>query len=90
LTEGWEADRRSPVDALGWIGLGVVLALGAYFAFQRGARHADSEVRRLTRACRGDRELVERLIFAEMQRDASISMSVAAMRARRRLARDRR
>jgi hypothetical protein len=78
------------MDALGWIGLCVVLALGAYFALQRSARLGDSEVRRLRRACRGDRELVERLIFAEMQRDASISMSIAAMRARRKLARDRR
>jgi hypothetical protein len=78
------------MDALGWIVLCVVLGLGAYFAFRRSASVADSEVRRLTRACRGDRELVERLIFAEMQRDPSISMSVAAMRARRRLARDRR
>ena len=78
------------MDATGWIFLFVVLALGAYFAFQRRVRSEGNEVRQLTRACRGDRELVERLIFAEMQRDPSISISAAADRARRRLARDRR
>jgi hypothetical protein len=78
------------MSTLGWIALSGVLLVGAYLAFRRRPSRVDSEVRRLRRACRGDRELVERLIFAEMQRDSRISMSVAAMRARRRLARDRR
>jgi hypothetical protein len=85
----WRATMGG-MEALGWIVLCAALGSVVYFVFQRGANKADNEVRRLTRDCGGDRELVERLIFAEMQRDSSISMSVAASRARRRLARDRR
>ena len=72
-----------------------LLAVLAVFAVrwllaQRPARKERDQIRALMLECDGDQELVERLIFAEMQRHEGIGFGEAARRARRRMNRDRR
>lgn len=78
------------MNVAAWVLLALLLAALGYFLFGRGGAAEQREVRRLIRVCNGDRELAERLIFSEMQRDTSLGIASAAQRARRRLARDRR
>lgn len=79
------------MDVLGLILVAVLLALGArWFLARRPKRRERAEIRRLLIDCDGDQDLVERLIFAEMQRQEGIGFAEAARRARNRLRRDRR
>jgi hypothetical protein len=74
------------------IALAVVLAALAVRSLiaQRPKRRERAQIKALLVECDGDQDLVERLIFAEMERDDDIAYGEAARRARNRLKRDRR
>lgn len=81
----------STVDVLGIILVLVLVALAARYLYRRSPKQRERrEIKALLLACRGDQELAERLIFAEMERQQDIGFGEAALRARRRLQRDRR
>ncbi len=81
----------SRVNAIGIVLLLVLLALGGRYLYQQSPKRRERRrIKALLLACDGDQELCERLIFAEMERDASLGFGQAAQRARERLARDRR
>lgn len=65
--------------------IAVILLRGVGF----GIRGASAEAR-LLRVCQGNRDQVERLIHAELQRDATLSRNEAADRALQRYQRDNR
>jgi phage terminase small subunit len=80
-------------EAVLWI-LVLLAICGGVVAWQR-YRRSPKQLRRkqiaaLRRACGGDQELVERLIFGELQRNPKLDYAEAARRALERLARDRR
>jgi hypothetical protein len=74
------------------IALAVVLAaLGLrWLLAQRPKRRERAQIKALLIECDGDQDLVERLIFAEIEREDGIAYGEAARRARNRLKRDRR
>jgi len=74
---------------LGLILIVAIAGLGIYLYRRAPRQRVRKQVRALLLACRGDQELVERLIFAELQR-ADVSYDEAARRALARLIRDRR
>jgi hypothetical protein len=65
--------------------IAVILLRGAGFAI--GGVSAEA---RLSRVCQGNRDQVERLILAELKRNASLSRAEAADRALQRYQRDNR
>ena len=69
----------------------VLVVLGGRWLYERRpARRERREIKELLLLCDGDQDLVERLVFRELERAEGLSMEQAARRARRRLARDRR
>lgn len=62
----------------------------AWWTRRRSKRQRLDHVRALRLACKDDQELVERLMFAELQRDEQLDYAQAARRALLRLGRDRR
>ena len=79
------------MDLLGILLVVVLLVLGGrYFHRRRPKQRERRQIKALLLACDGDQELVERLIFAEMEREDGIGFAEAARRARHRLSRDRR
>jgi len=79
------------VNVIGLILVFVLCVLGARYLYQHSPKQRERrQIKALMLACDGDQELVERLIFAEMEREEGIGYGEAARRARNRLARDRR
>jgi hypothetical protein len=79
------------VDVLGIILVLVLVALAGRYLYRRSPKQRERRaIKALMLACGGDQELAERLIFAEMERQQDIGFGEAALRARRRLSRDRR
>ena len=79
------------MDLMG-LAIVVVLVIFAY-RYIDGRRPKKRERRELTELmedCNGDQDLVERLIFAEMENHPNMDFKEAARRARARLSRDRR
>lgn len=77
------------MNVLGFVLAAVLLALLGHFLYKRLPKQRQRrEIRALLLRCAGDQSLVERLIFAEMQRDESLDFADAARRARLRLERD--
>lgn len=78
------------MNVLGLLLAAVLLFLGGRYFY---GRYRQGRMRRAVHAlraqCGGDQALVERLIFAEMQKDESLDITSAARRARLRLERDR-
>lgn len=76
------------------IGIALAVVLGAlglrWLSAQSPKRHERAQIKALLIECDGDQDLVERLIFAEMEREEDIAYGEAARRARNRLKRDRR
>jgi hypothetical protein len=70
----------------------LVVALLAFLATrlrERSPKRLErKQIRALRLACKGDQDLVERLLFAELQRSGDISYAEAASRALARLIRD--
>lgn len=79
------------MSVLGLILVGVLGVVIARWLWSRRPKSRErAELTALMRAVDGDQELVERLIFAEMEREEGLSFTQAARRARVRLERDRR
>lgn len=85
-----------PVLAFGYLFRGLLPGPGRMLSRLKrrltGSRHGGgprAEARALVHDCHGDQELAERLIFAEIERDESLTISAAARAARDRLKRDR-
>lgn len=79
------------MDVLGVIVVAVLLALGVRWLIARSPKRRErAQLARLLADCDVDRDVMERLVFAEMQRDEGIGFGEAARRARNRLRRDRR
>jgi|1185.fasta_scaffold582507_2 hypothetical protein len=76
------------------IGMALAAVLGVlgvrWLLQQRPKRRERAQVKALMLECDGDQELVERLIFSEMDRDEGIDFAEAVRRARNKLRRDRR
>lgn len=69
----------------------VVIAVVVQRIHQRSPRQRTRRlIRELKLACHGDQDLVERLIFAELQQSPSIDYAEATRRALARVERDRR
>jgi hypothetical protein len=78
------------VQIVAVIVLAVLFALGVRHLYnQRPSQKRRRQIQALLQECNGDQDLVERLIFVEMQRDEAIDYAEAARRARSRLKRDR-
>ena len=77
------------MDILGLILLVVLLVVGGRWLWSRQPKKVErSHIKALMMQCHGDQDLVERLIFAEMERTPHISMGEASVRARKRLLSD--
>jgi hypothetical protein len=76
------------------IGIALAVVLGAlglrWLSAQRPKRRERAQIKALLQECGGNQDLVERLIFAETEREEGIGFGEAARRARNRLKRDRR
>lgn len=78
------------MNPLALVLIAVLLGLAGIHLYRRfGRKRKRSEIKALLEDCNGDQDLVERLIFAEMQRDESLTIHAAARAARVRLQRDR-
>jgi len=83
------------MDVMGIVVGIVVLVVAARWLYPRFVAQTPkgrerAQLRALLQSCHGDEQLVERLIFAEMQHDQDLSFEQAARLANRRLKRDRR
>jgi len=78
------------MDLMGLAIVGVLVVFAyRYIDGRRPKKRERRALGELMEDCNGDQELVERLIFAEMEHHPEMNFSEAARRARARLARDR-
>jgi len=83
----WHLGR---VQLLGTLVSLLLLGLaGRYFWMRRPRARQRAQIQALRREAGGDQDLVERLIYAELEREPELSYEAAARRARERLKRDR-
>jgi hypothetical protein len=79
------------MDVMGLALLAVLVVLGGRWLYERQpARRERNQIKELMLLCDGDEELVQRLVFRELEREPELSMGQAARLAARRLRRDRR
>ena len=78
------------MDLLGIALVAVMIIVAARALYQRRpVTRQRTRMRELVRACHGDSELAERLVFAELQRAPGLDLGEAAHRAFKRLSRER-